>query len=138
MSPRDLKIAGIITAACLMLSFAASYSYVRGWYWTSGVLPLALTVILVLIVTVILEFLGGPTKVAFTPPSDEAKQSPPRKRREALFVILLRRGEKPLSPLLWLMLITIERLASMSHKARRDWNHEMLGPPWPKQPHHPP
>ncbi len=125
MGPRDLKIAAIITAVCLLLSFAASWSYMRGWYWTSGVFPLVLTVILVLITTIILESVGRPTRSAERSLSWTAKP-PPRKQHEAEFALLFRRFEKPLSPLLWLVLIAIERLASMLRKAKRERSYEML------------
>jgi hypothetical protein len=126
MSPRDLRIAGIITAVCFALSFAASYSYVHGWYWTAGVLPLALTVVLVLIATIILEFVGGPRKAAVKLLHGEAKLTTEQKRGEGLFALLFRRYEKPLSPLLWLVLFTIGQLASILRKARRERSDEML------------
>lgn len=123
MGPRDLKIAAIMTAACLMISFAASYSYVHNWHWTSGVFPLALTVIMVLISTVVLEAVGGPSMAALA--STTSTRALLRRRRE-LHSLILRRTELLLSPLLWLVLLIIQLLFSLLGRAKREQSHEML------------
>src|SRR6266481_34654 len=123
MTSRDLKIAGIITAVCLLLSFGASYSYARGWYLTRGVLPLALTVILVLISTLTLEAVGGRSKVALA--STTSTRALLRRRRELLSLVL-RRTELLLSPLLVLILLITQLLFSISGRAKKGQSHEML------------
>jgi hypothetical protein len=118
MTSRDLKIAGIITAACLLLSFGASYSYVRGWYLSKGVLPLALTVILVLLSTIILETFGGASKVALAPITGTPEESLRRKHRESLSAILLH-TEALLSPVLLVILLIIQLLLLIRGKAKQ-------------------
>ncbi len=63
MRTKDLRIAAMLTAVCLLLSFGASYSYVHGWRLTQGVTPLALTIALVLSATAFLELVRSPSKV---------------------------------------------------------------------------
>jgi len=125
MTSRDLKIAVIITSVCLLFSFGASYSYVHGWYLTKGVLPLALTVILVLISTIILEALGGHSKVALASTTGTLNPSPLRRRSESLSLVL-RRTEALLFPLLLLIVPIIELIFSMSERAKKKQSEEML------------
>src|SRR5258708_31392995 len=54
----DFKTAASIAGTCLILSLGGSYSYARGLYWTDGVFPVAVTVIVVLLMTVILDIVG--------------------------------------------------------------------------------
>lgn len=55
MRTKDLKIAVILTAMCLLLSYGFSYSYMHNWFLTQGVMPLVLTVAFVVFVTAVLE-----------------------------------------------------------------------------------
>lgn len=63
MRTKDLKAAIILTVICLLLSYAASYSYVHGSFVTQGVTPLVLVVLLVLFATFILELVRMPSRV---------------------------------------------------------------------------
>ncbi len=125
MTSRDLKIGGIITAVCLLLSFGASYSYVQAWYLTKGVLPLALTVILVFFSTIILEAVGGHSKVGLASTTSTPKRSLLRTRSESLS-LALRRTEALLFPLLLLVVPVIELILSMSERAKKKQSEEML------------
>ncbi len=127
MTSRDLRIAGIITAACLLLSFGASYSYVHGWYATSGVMPLVLVVLLVFVTTVMLEAVRTTAKVRVTPRMINstghgayAREAARNHIRATDFI------ERLLSPLLWPLLFALEILHLALRRSKRTQSDEML------------
>ena len=127
MNPRDLKIAAIITLACLLLSFVATYSYARGWYWTSGVLPLALTVILVLLTTVIVESVTPTAKIAVAPltgKSNPHRVAVTKAKPSPLFYV-----ERLLSPLILLLVVTLWFFHWILQRSRKHRSSEILNIP---------
>ena len=130
MNKKDLKIAAIITSVCLVLSFGASYSYARGLYWTSGVLPLVLTVILVLLATVVLESVRGPANVSVSSPLDMAGRNlSPASNTRTVTIGASDLLASPFYVLLWLFFVILGFIHSRLLRARRPHTSGILGTP---------
>ncbi len=122
MRARDFKIAAIITGACLILSLGASYSYARGLYWTDGVFPLALTVILVLLMTVILDIAGTRANVRRRHGSSSSKS---RAVTISPIDVLL----SPFHVLIFLLLVILEAIHSILLRSRRSHSSHVMRAP---------
>jgi hypothetical protein len=120
MNARDLKIAAIITAACLLLSLGASYSYTHGLYWTDGVLPLALAVILLFLATVVLDAVGTRANARVMPSLGGTKgdlRSAPKSSAATIGPVDLLLS--PFHVLIFLLLVILEVIHSILLWSRR-------------------